>query len=68
MNQKTVFLILGFLAVFASVMALNAVEVSGNSNAVIKQDSLLNTFIAGGWVMIPLLICSLVGVGYFIER
>lgn len=45
------------------------VEVSGVAEAArINKDSLFQTFKAGGWVMWPILLCSLVGLAYGVER
>ena len=62
----------GCLFVFlTSFLLLGAeVEVSGGVEEAtrINKGSIFETFKAGGWVMWPILLCSLVGVAYGVER
>lgn len=61
-------LLFGLLCSFLIVGA--EVEVSGGveESTRINKGSIFETFKAGGWVMWPILLCSLVGVAYGVER
>lgn len=52
------------------LMLVGNVEVSGGIEEAsrINKGSIFETFKAGGWVMWPILLCSLVGVAYGVER
>ncbi len=61
------FLILFFC--ISEVFAETGVQVSGVAeSARISKGSLFDTFAAGGWVMWPILIGSLIGIAYGLER
>lgn len=59
----------GVCLLLLPLTAAGGVEVTGVSEAArINKDSIFETFKAGGWVMWPILLCSLVGLAYGVER
>lgn len=66
MMRLNLFVTLFFIS---EVFAESGVQVSGVAeSARISRGSLFDTFAAGGWVMWPILIGSLVGIAYGLER
>jgi len=68
--RHSLFLLLGWSTPFLSVWAGDgAVEISNSiSKGKITQETLFATFAAGGFVMWPILLCSLIGLAYGVER
>lgn len=64
MRQHTLIFILMLLF----IGCLYAVEVSGDQNTVILKESLWETIVSGGWMMVPLALCTLFGLGLASER
>lgn len=56
------------LIILGSGYLLAEVTVSGQPVATISKESLFDTFASGGWVMWPILFCSLAGIAYGVER
>lgn len=66
--MKNFHLSLLFTALLGVGFLFAGVEVSGSPEAKINKDSLFATFESGGVLMWPILLCSLAGVAYGIER
>lgn len=56
------------IAIFFSAQLVAEVSVSGEAAATISKNNLFETFKSGGWVMWPILLCSLISLAFALER